>query len=287
MSTEIPKVKLGIIGGSTLWNSGFPNETYSDEVIQSGLIFGTPFGKTAKFTHARIGHNEFLFVPYHGITRDILPQTPDSAFERVFYVLYKAGVQKIISSATCGSLDPNLKPGDFLVLDDFINFTTHRAISFGLSMLSKNEPFERTFIILRQPFFANMSKIIFEEAKKSSYSRVLPFGTVAVVEGPRFESPAEVRFLQKIDAHVVSHHIFPEVVFARELGACYSAFHVISNYGEGLVTNWTFDEMIEHDKSYSSINAEILTKVIKRLNVNDMSCGCATYRTPWSALPEE
>ena len=288
LTVEIPRVKLGIIGGSTLWGSGFPNESFIDEVIQgNNMIFDTPFGKTAKFSHARTGSNEFLFVPYHGITGNILPQAPNSAFERVFYVFYKAGVKKIISSATCGSVDPNLKLGDFLVLDDFINFTTHRSISFGLSMLSKNEPFERVFIRMRQPFCPLLSKLLFEEAKKSVYSRVFPFGTVAVVEGPRFESPAEIRFLQKMGAHVVSHHIFPEVVFAREIGACYSAFHVISNYGEGLNTDWHLNEMLEHDKSHSLINAEILSKVIKKINVDDMSCKCNTYRILWSKLPEE
>jgi len=284
---EIPKVKMGVIGGSTLWGSGFPSEGYNANIIADDLYFDTPFGKTAKFTYAEINGNEFLFVPYHGITNEILPQTPNSAFERVFYVFYKAGVKKIISSATCGSVDPDLKPGDFIVLGDFIDFTSHRALSLYLSLRNKGIKAERYFIRMRQPFCPVLSELIYQVAKNAGYQRVLKDGVVAVTEGPRFESPAEIRMLQKFGAHVVSHHMSPEVVFARELGACFAAFHFVSNYGEGLVKDWTFEQMIEHDTQYGKRHAKVLAEVISRLNLDDTSCGCEKYRTPWSKFPEE
>lgn len=284
---KIPKVKIGIIGGSAIWGSGFPSKEYNAEIINSEIYFDTPFGKTAKFVHAKIGDNEFLFVPYHGITSEIFPQTPNSAFERVFYVFYKAGVKKIISNATCGSVSENLKPGDFVVLGDFIDLTKRRALSLYQSLKDKGIEIERFFIRMRQPFCPELSKLIYEEAKKTNYERVFNNGVVAVVEGPRFESPAEIKMLQKLNAHVVSHHMSPEVVMAREIGACFAAFHLVSNYGEGLVADWTLRQMIEHDKAYGPRNAKILAEVIRRINTESTSCGCNNYRMPWKELPKE
>ena len=99
----IPEVKVAVIGGSPILGSGFPEAFEDVEVITGGAIFETPFGPTAPFTHASVDGIEFLFVPFHGITKEIPNTEPDSAGERVFYVLKDAGVKKVIGTALCGS----------------------------------------------------------------------------------------------------------------------------------------------------------------------------------------
>ena len=84
---SIPQVSIAVIGGSTILGSGFPGALDGVEVLEEAVVYETPFGPTAPFTHASVGGNEFLFVPFHGITRDIMNTEPDSAGERVFYVL--------------------------------------------------------------------------------------------------------------------------------------------------------------------------------------------------------
>ena len=63
-----------------------------------------------------------------------------------------------------------------------------------------------------------------------------------MTEGPRFESPAEVRHLQGI-GDVVGQSFSPEVWLARDIGACYAGIYLIVNYGEGVVSEWSHDEL--------------------------------------------
>lgn len=91
------------------------------------MIFDTPFGPTAPFTHAKYRGKELLYVDFHGIAREIRNTQPDSSGERVFYVLWRAGVKKILGTALCGSTNRLLDPGDAVIPDDFVGFTTKRA----------------------------------------------------------------------------------------------------------------------------------------------------------------
>ena len=118
---SVPQVRIAVIGGSTILGSGFPGTLDGVEVLEEGFVYKTPFGPNAPFTRASVGGNEFLFVPFHGITRHIKNTEPDSAGERVFYVLLKAGVTKILGMALCGSTNPLLDPADALVPDGFVD----------------------------------------------------------------------------------------------------------------------------------------------------------------------
>jgi 5'-methylthioadenosine phosphorylase len=137
---NIPQVEIAVIGGSTILGSGFPGALDSVAILEEGIIYDTPFGPTAPFTRAKIGGNEFLFVPFHGITREISNTEPDSAGERVFYVLLKAGVKKIIGTALCGSTNPLLDPADAMVPDAFVDYTTKRAQSLHRAIRTKAAP---------------------------------------------------------------------------------------------------------------------------------------------------
>ena len=63
-----------------------------------------------------------------------------------------------------------------------------------------------------------------------------------MTEGPRFETPAEVRFLQTL-GDVVGQSLSPEAWLARDIGACYAALQIVVNYGEGIVEEWSHDEL--------------------------------------------
>jgi len=242
---EIPEVKVAVIGGSAIMGSGFPRDFDGVEIIAEEIMFDTPFGPTAPFTHASLDGTEFLFVPFHGITPEIRNTEPDSAGERVFYVLMEAGVKKIIGCALCGSTNRLLDPGDVVVPDGFVDYTTKRAQSLTRSLRAR--------------------------------------GVVGVSEGPRLESPSEIRLRytnQGID--VVTMNLVPEVYFAREIGACYAALELVSNYGEGLVsTEWSGPEAFrEFQRRWSRPSAEAILSTIKKLDYEDESCGCPSHRWP-------
>jgi len=103
---DIPEVKIAVIGGSAVMGVDFPGGLDGVEVHEEGVILETPFGPSAPFTIASVDGVEFLYVPFHGITQVIRNVEPDSAGERLFYVLMRAGVTKIIGTALCGSTSP-------------------------------------------------------------------------------------------------------------------------------------------------------------------------------------
>ena len=282
---SIPEVKVAIIGGSSILGSGFPGAFEDVDVIADGLIFDTPFGLTAPFAHASVDDIEFLFVPFHGITKDITNVEPDSAAERVFYVLMEAGVKKIIGTALCGSTNPLLDPADAVIPDGFVDYTTKRAQSFHRALRAKGVETEAVAYRLHQPFCPTLGDLLVQGSKEAGFPRVFSRGIVGVAEGSRLESPSEIRLRytgRGID--VVTMNLVPEVFFAREIGACYAALEVVSNYGEGLVsTEWTGSEAFRDFQSRWSVpSAGAILSTVRRLDPDDEGCGCSSYR--WRSM---
>lgn len=282
---EVPRVKVAVIGGSAIHGSGFPGGFEGVEVITDGVEYPTPFGPTAPFTHARLGGLEFLFVPFHGITRKIRNTIPDSASERVFYVLMRAGVKKILGCALCGSTNRLLDPGDVVIPDDFVDYTTRRAQSLTRSLMEKGIDVEPVMYRLHRPFCPELSRILIEASLEAGFQRVFRRGIVGVSEGPRLESPSEIQLrytARGID--IVTLNLVPEAIFAREIGACYATLQLVSNYGEGLVsTEWEGPEAFkEFQERWRRPVAEAILKALKRIDPEYDGCGCGRHR--WKAL---
>lgn len=282
---EIPRVKVAVIGGSAISGSGFPGGFDGVEMIEDGLEYPTPFGPTAPFIHARLEGIEFLFVPSHGITPRIRNTIPDSASERVFYVLMKAGVKKILGCALCGSTNRLLDPGDVIIPDGFVDYTTRRAQSLTRSLVEKGIQVEPVMYRLHQPFCPELSRLLIEASLEVGFQRVFRRGVVGVSEGPRLESPSEIEIRytgRGID--VVTMNLVPEVIFAREIGACYATLQLVSNYGEGLVTReWEGPEVFKgFQERWRGHVAEAILRALRRIDSDYEGCGCGKHR--WRAI---
>jgi len=282
---DIPEVKIAVLGGSTIIGSGFPYSYPGIEVIAENQIYETPFGESAPFTHAKTEENEFLFVPFHGINRNIRNTEPDSSGERVFYVLWKAGVKKILGTALCGSTNRLLDPGDALIPDDFVDYTTKRPQMLMVALQDRGIDVPRFSYRLHQPMCPILSKHLVESCEVAGFPRVFNRGIVGVAEGPRLESPAEIILrYTNMGIDVVTMNLVPEVFFAREIGACYAAFELVSNYGEGLIDPRWEGSMAFKDfqEKWNKPGARALLNAIKAIDVEDESCGCASYR--WKSI---
>lgn len=282
---EIPEAKIAVLGGSSTMGSGFPRAYEGVEILSDDLIFETPFGPTAPFTHAMVDEKEFLYVGFHGITRGIRNTEPNSSGERVFYVLWRAGVKKILGTALCGSTNRLLDPGDAVVPDDFVDYTTKRPQMLMASLRNKGLDVPRISYRLHQPLCPVLSGHLVEACVGAGFPRVFRRGIVGVSEGPRLESPAEIKLrYMNTGIDVVTMNLVPEVFFAREIGACYAALELVSNYGEGLV-----DPMWEGQTAFSEFQrrwsrpaAEALLGALKTMDPNDEGCGCARLR--WESV---
>jgi 5'-methylthioadenosine phosphorylase len=278
---EIPKVKIAVLGGSTTMGSGFPRGYEGIKVIADNLVFETPFGPTAPFTHAEVDGKEFLYVNFNGITREIKNTEPDSSGERVFYVLWKAGVKKILGTALCGSTNRLLDPGDAVIPDDFVDFTTKRPQMLMVSLRDKGLNVPRYSYRLHQPLCPSLSRLLVKACINAEFPRVFKRGIVGVAEGPRLESPAEIKLRwQNLGIDIVTMNLVPEVFFAREIGACYAALELVSNYGEGLIDQqWGGTTAFsDFQKRWNKPSAEALLSVLKALDPSDESCDCSKLR---------
>ncbi|MCW4051422.1 MAG: MTAP family purine nucleoside phosphorylase [Candidatus Bathyarchaeota archaeon] len=282
---EIPKVKIAVLGGSTTIGAGFPRAYEGVKLIAENLVFDTPFGPTAPFYHAEVYGKEFLYVDFHGINKEVRNTEPDSSGERVFYVLWKAGVKKIIGTALCGSTNRLLDPGDAVIPDDFVDFTTKRPQMLMVNLQDKGMDVPRYSYRLHQPLCPTISDHLVEGATVAGFPRVFKRGIVGVAEGPRLESPAEIRLRwQNLGIDIVTMNLVPEVFFARELGACYAALELVSNYGEGLIDpRWEGNTAFrDFQKQWSRPSAEALLHAIKEMDPDDESCGCSELR--WESI---
>ncbi|MBS7630334.1 MTAP family purine nucleoside phosphorylase [Candidatus Bathyarchaeota archaeon] len=282
---EIPKVGTAVIGGSSLIGSGFPKLFEGVEVELDEVAFHTPFGPSAPFSLASAEDLRFLFVPFHGITKEIKNTIPNSAGERVFYVLMKAGVKKIIGTALCGSTNRLLDPADVVIPDDFVDYTVYRAQSLSRSLAEKGVEVEPIAYRLHQPFCPYLSRLLVEASKKAGFPRVFSRGVVGVSEGPRLESPAEIRVrYTDLGIDVVTMNLVPEVYFAREIGACYAALELVSNYGEGVVSiKWEGREAFrDFQERWRRPAAEAILDALKKIDEGYEACGCTTHR--WRSI---
>jgi 5'-methylthioadenosine phosphorylase len=282
---EIPKVKIAVLGGSTTIGANFPRAYKGVNVIADGLVFETPFGPTAPFTHAEVDGKEFLYVDFHGINKEIRNTQPDSSGERVFYVLWKAGVRKVIGTALCGSTNRLLDPADVVIPDDFVDFTTNRPQMLMVNLQDKGFDVPRYSYRLFQPTCPILSDSLVETCKDAGFPRVFKRGIVGVAEGPRLESPAEIRLRwQNLGIDIVTMNFVPEVFFARELGMCYAAIELVSNYGEGLIDpRWEGNNAFkEFQVKWSAPASEAILGALRVMDPDDDSCGCHTYR--WKSI---
>ena len=279
--SEIPQVKTAVIGGSSILGSGFPKEFNGVELIEDDIVFETPFGPTAPFTRAEIGGLEFLFVPFHGVTAKIKNTLPNSAGERVFYVLMRAGVKKIIGTALCGSTNRLLDPADAVVPDGFVDYTTSRAQSLFKSLSEKGFEVEPMTYRLHKPFCSDLSGKLAEASRRVGFPRVFDRGIVGVAEGPRLESPSEIH-VRYVNAgiDVVTMNLVPEVFFAREIGACYAALELVSNYGEGVVSmDWHGRSAFkDFQERWRETAAKAILGTLERIDPDYDRCGCLTHR---------
>jgi len=210
------EAEIGVLGGT-----GF----YSLMEDFDQVEMKTPYGKpSAKVAIGRIGGRKVAFIPRHGEKHQYPPHK--IPYLANAYALRELGVRRILAVSAAGSLQANVKIGDIVVCDQFVNLTRGRRDTFY------DGP--RTIhISTADPYCPELRELAITHIKKlglPAHDR----GTVAVIEGPRFSTRAESRFFSSQGWDVINMTQYPEVVLARELEVCYANFALITDYDVGL-----------------------------------------------------
>ncbi len=215
------KIKIMIIGGSGAYN--FSNEAFGS--FKDEVSVNTPYGKVKNIKLFEIDGIKAAFLSRHGAS-DYSLTAPYVNYRANICAAKQLGVERILSWTGPGAINNKFKPGDLVIPDDIIDFTKTRPLTFfensGLGFIRQNPVFCPT-----------LQKTLLEIAKKR-HKKVHKNGAYACTEGPRLETPAEIKFFKQIGADMVGMTLVPEVFLAKELEMCYGAICYITNYAEGI-----------------------------------------------------
>jgi 5'-methylthioadenosine phosphorylase len=212
------RADVGVFGGSGFYS-------LMDEAPVEVATVQTPYGPPSDdITLGRIGGVRVAFLPRHGAQHHIPPHAIN--YRANLWAMAHLGVTRLIAPTAAGSLQPGIKPGDFVVCDQFVDRTYTREQTFfdgpRVVHISAADPY--------CPDLRARSVALGRELGITVHER----GTVVVIEGPRFSTRAESRWYANQGWQVINMTQYPEVVLARELQMCYVNIALITDYDAGL-----------------------------------------------------
>ena len=254
---------IGIIGGSGIYEvEGLENPQW--------VSIDSPFG--APSDSLLIGHLngiKMVFLPRHGRGHTQSPSTIN--YRANIDILKRAGVTDIVSISACGSFREEMAPGDFIIIDQFIDRTFAREKSFfGPGCVAH--------VSVAHPTCTRLGQACFDAAKEQGVN-VHMGGTYLAMEGPQFSTLAESQLYREIwGCDVIGMTNMPEAKLAREAEICYASVAMITDYdswhpdhGEVDVTN-----IIKTLMGNANNAKELVTRLSKLLSKERPVCtqGC-------------
>jgi 5'-methylthioadenosine phosphorylase len=210
-------VKIGIIGGSGLDNPEILKEA-------KDIIVDTPYGKpSSPLKIGKINDVDVVLIARHGRKHTIPPTQVN--YRANIQALKDQACSHIIATTACGSLREKIDRGDLVILDQFIDFTRLRKISF----FEKFDPGDMKHTPMADPYSVELREILIETAKELNLKHH-ETGTVVTIEGPRFSTRAESNMFRVWGADVINMSIAPETILANEAGIPYAAIAMSTDY---------------------------------------------------------
>ncbi|GAB6025305.1 hypothetical protein CHUAL_010723 [Chamberlinius hualienensis] len=250
-------VKIAIIGGSGLNNPELISNRQEKEVPE------TPYGKPSdNLVSGQIGGVDCVLLCRHGRHHTISPTNVN--YRANIWALKNEGCTHIIATTACGSLQEDIHPGDFVLLDQFIDRTTKRQSTFYDG--GATSPKGICHIPMHQPFCEQTRKILAECCKILGL-RCHKSGTNITIEGSRFSTRAESRLFKSWGAHVINMTTVPEVVLAKEMGISYAAVALVTDYdcwretGETVSQGGVLATLRQNSKNMTSLLFEAIPKI--------------------------
>jgi 5'-methylthioadenosine phosphorylase len=257
------RAEIGVFGGS-----GFYRFLDQVDLVHVETPFGIPSDDIAI---GQVGGHNVAFIPRHGRKHTLPPAAIN--YRANLWALHSLGVSRVIGPNASGSLQANIKPGDFVVCDQFVDRTTGRADTFydrgpKVAHVSTAHPY--------CPVLRDLAVRAGRDLGVTVHDR----GTVVVVQGPRFSTRAESKWYSASGWQVINMTQYPEVALARELEMCYVTVSLITDYDSGLEGDPDVKPVSAADveQFFASNNArvrDLILRLIPTIPV-ERSCPCAT-----------
>src|SRR5690348_3514948 len=209
-----PAAAIGVIGGSGLYSMPGLSDTREIRVK-------TPFGDPSDaIVLGLLEGQRVAFLARHGRGHRILPT--EINFRANIYALKVLGVDRVISVSAVGSLKDELRPGEFLVVDQFIDRTKHRVSTFFGHGLVAHVTFDK-------PTCAQVSTVLADACVHAAVP-VHRRGSYVCIEGPQFSTLAEAHMHRQLGFDVIGMTNVTEAKLAREAELCYASIAMITDY---------------------------------------------------------
>jgi len=211
---EANSTSIGIIGGSGLYTMGGLTGTRE-------LRVKTPFGEPSDdLVLGTLEGKRVAFLARHGRGHRILPS--EINYRANIYAMKLLGVERIISASAVGSLKEDLRPGEFLVPDQFFDRTKNRASTFFGEGIVAHVAFAR-------PTCGQLSAVLADACAEEAV-KVHRRGTYICIEGPQFSTLAEAEVNRQLRFDVIGMTNLTEAKLAREAEICYATIAMITDY---------------------------------------------------------
>lgn len=240
---------LAIIGGT-----GLSRIEGIDDVRHK--VVPTPFGEpSGPVTIGRMQGCEVVFLPRHGYNHRIPPHQVN--YRANIWALRELGVSRILAVAAVGSIHPDMGPGALVVPDQLIDYTWGRPSTYYEGDLDSVTHVDFTY-----PYDSYLRETFLTAGRALDLS-MIDGGTYGATQGPRLETAAEIRRLERDGCDVVGMTGMPETVLAREAGINYASLNVVANWAAGVQEGETIS-MTEIEKTLSTSMRHV-RRVLKQI----------------------
>ncbi|MCX6272153.1 MAG: MTAP family purine nucleoside phosphorylase [Bacteroidetes bacterium] len=247
-------LKIGIIGGSGLEK---PKVFTNTKEIHPETPYGKPSSSIFKGV---LASHEVYILSRHDRDHSIPPTYVNNLAN--IHAFKQLGVNYLIATTACGSLREEIKPGDLVIPDQFIDFTRSRRVSF----YDHFEPGKVMHTAMPDPFSPFLRDLLYQTGKEMGLP-LHPGGTIITIEGSRFSTRAESKMYRIWGADLVNMSVAPEAILANEAGIPYAAVAMSTDYDSwresGETVSW--DELLKVFEKNADFITSLLRKTIERL----------------------
>jgi 5'-methylthioadenosine phosphorylase len=251
-------IKIGIIGGS-----GMDDPNLLDSYEQIDVI--TPYGQpSSSITQGTINNIPVAILARHGKQHQITPSNVNSRAN--IHALKSLGCTHILATTAVGSLKEEISPGDLVLIDQFIDHTKHRQLTF-------HDKDKVVHTSLAEPFCKQLRTILAQTSQELNL-RTHTKGTIITIEGPRFSTKAESHMFRTWGADIINMSTVPEVILAREAGLCYASIAMSTDYDcwKETLEPVTFEEILRVMKENADKVKQLLVSTIPK--IAHLECEC-------------
>ena len=269
MTSPLPHVDIGIIGGSGLYD--LDGMTLLEErTIQ------TPYGPpSAPLTLGELGGRTIAFLPRHGLHHEHLPSLVP--YQANLWALKTLGVFWVVAVNAVGSLREEIAPGDFVIPDQIIDKTTKRPNTMYPEVV--------THVGLGHPFDPMLRQVLIE-ATRACDLKVHEKATYVCMEGPAFSTKAESDLHRQWGAHLIGMTAMPEARLAREAEMAYASICLPTDYDvwrEGEAEVDVSSVLAVLKQNIQNVK-RVLTTVIPRIPLGQEDACSASSALQWAIM---